>query len=41
MVASYLGIKQPPNAPPPSADDPSGIGGLMARFPSGVVPADR
>lgn len=39
LVAAYLGYKPPP-APAtvaPSADDPSGIGSMIMRFPDGAV----
>jgi len=45
LVAQYIGYKPPP--PPQkiehqiSSSDPSGIGGLISRFPNGFVPADR
>ena len=43
MVAAYLGIKPKVVVAslPASPDDPSGLGGLIAQFPSGFVPADR
>ena len=43
LVAAFMGVKAKPKQPeiPASTDDPSGIGGLVAMFPSGFVPADR
>ncbi|KMO44407.1 hypothetical protein VQ03_03240 [Methylobacterium tarhaniae] len=39
LVAAYLGYKPPPEpvTVAPSADDPSGIGSMIMRFPDGAV----
>ncbi len=39
LVAAYLGYKPPPEPVKvaSSADDPSGIGSLIMRFPDGAV----
>ncbi|MBH0619274.1 hypothetical protein I3A86_24530 [Salmonella enterica] len=43
LVAAFMGVKQqaqlPPPAASPTADDPSGIGALILRFPDGQVKA--
>lgn len=48
LVAAYLGVKPRPKFAKPipgqpgtDAADPSGIGGLVAQFPNGFVPANR
>lgn len=45
ILAAVHGIKprdkSRAEAAPVSADDPSGIGGLIASFPNGFVPAGR
>lgn len=40
MIAAFLGVKEPVELPPPlatAADDPSGIGAMILRFPDGQV----
>jgi hypothetical protein len=41
ILAAVHGIKPKTPPPPTSKDDPSGIGGLIAMFPSGNVPWNR
>ena len=43
LVAGYLQYTPPPKieAKPADPSDPSGIGGLIAMFPDGKVPANR
>lgn len=43
MVAGFCGYKAPqkPAEIARASDDPSGIGGLIALYPSGFVPAQR
>jgi len=43
MVAAFCGYKhdERPRNPTRSSDDPSGIGALIAMYPTGQVPARR
>ncbi|WP_244633371.1 hypothetical protein [Methylobacterium radiotolerans] len=47
LVAAFMGVKTPADPPPlgtttgAAADDPSGIGAMILRFPDGKVKANE